>query len=109
MITKTYKILLTQELENNPIGVIQKNELSDTPSLTRLSTGNYRATLTGAFPVDKTFIILNNSDDACNVGSRQAYREDDDNIRIVTTDSENYASDNMLSNTALLVEVTIEE
>lgn len=54
---KVYTALLTQTGENAPVATVLENTLGGTLVWTRISAGAYKATLIGAFPVDKCFFL----------------------------------------------------
>jgi hypothetical protein len=78
-----YSALLTQSGTSAPTATVLENDLSGTPTLSYVTTGKFRITLTGEFTSAKTHIFLNPIMTASNnfVG---AYRVDDDIIEIQT-------------------------
>ena len=53
----TYVALLTQTTTNAPVPTVLENTLGGTPIWARGTNGTYTCTLSGAFPLLKTFII----------------------------------------------------
>ncbi len=56
-----YRALLTQTSTNAPVATILENTLGGVPVWTRGIAGIYTCTLSGAFPLEKTFIICGQS------------------------------------------------
>lgn len=54
---KVYSVLLTQTDTNPPVPTVLENTLGFTPEWEYFDTGIYGFTQTGAFPIDKTFVI----------------------------------------------------
>ena len=59
---KSYVASMSQTAAAAPTSEIIINELSGTPSWSRINIGLYQLTLTGAFPLNKTFINTISSD-----------------------------------------------
>lgn len=57
----TYVALLTQTSTNAPSATILENTLSGVPVWARGIAGTYTCTLSGAFPLEKTFILCGSS------------------------------------------------
>lgn len=53
-----YVAILTQTGTNAPVATVLENSLGGTVVWTRTGTGTYEGTLTTAFPVDKTHILV---------------------------------------------------
>lgn len=53
-----YTALLSQSGTNAPVATVLENTLGGTVVWTYSSTGNYQATLAGAFPANKVFFIV---------------------------------------------------
>ena len=58
---KVYTALLSQSGTDAPTATVLENTLGGTVVWSRLSVGDYRATLTGAFVLSKTHVMLTNS------------------------------------------------
>jgi hypothetical protein len=56
---KTYVALLTQDGTAAPVATVLENTLGGTIVWSYVSTGSYRATLTGAFPILTTTLFMN--------------------------------------------------
>lgn len=52
-----YRALLSQSGTDAPVATVLENTLGGVPIYSRDETGNYRATLAGAFPIGKTFVL----------------------------------------------------
>jgi hypothetical protein len=59
---KIYTALLTQTGTSAPVANVLENTLGGTVVWTRIDVGNYVATLTGAFTLNKTFVFV-----SCNI------------------------------------------
>jgi hypothetical protein len=57
---KVYTALLTQSGTSAPVATVLENTLGGTVSWSYVSIGNYKATLTGAFTINKTSFFLTN-------------------------------------------------
>lgn len=100
---KVYKALLTQTSTNAPLIVELENTLSGALVSSYVSTGRYDLTLAGAFPVDLTFILIGSS--TTNARFIQANRQSDNAVRISTGDETNTVQNDVLTSTAILIEV----
>lgn len=94
---KEYIAMITQEDLDAPTYTVFKNTLGQI-AWSRQTTGKYLGTLTGAFPADHTWLIIStvkqpNADDISKI--TQFIRQDDNIVRIWTSDGANYA-DNIL-------------
>ncbi len=89
---KVYKAKLTQSSTDAPVATIVENTLGGTPVYAFSSTGVFTATLTGAFPLAKTLIVLNSNVVA-------AVRTSDNVITLTG------ASNGLLTDTTLIIEV----
>jgi hypothetical protein len=96
---KKYIALMSQSGTSAPTVTVLENSIGDIV-WTRASTGLYRGTLIGAFPLNKTYsmISVTLTDGIVNV-----YRFSDDNIRVATTNLQNptasYHDNHLLNNT----------
>ncbi len=104
--TKRYKVILTQKDTDAPAITVQRNSLGGVPVSSYVDVGQYRITLSGAFPVAKTTAILqNNSDDGAAGSVYSAKVHSSGNyVSIATGSGEDYLDD-ILNNTCLLIEV----
>lgn len=104
--TKRYKAILTQTGTDAPAITVQRNSLGGVPVSSYVDVGQYRITLSGAFPVAKTTAILqNNSDDGAAGSVYSAKVHSSGNyVSIATGSGEDYLDD-ILNNTCLLIEV----
>lgn len=101
-----YRALLTQTGTDAPSITIMRNELTGTPVASYVGVGEYRITLSGAFPPTKTAaIIQNNSNDGASIAMYSAKVDaSGDFVSIVTGTGED-PFDDLLTNTCLLIEV----
>jgi hypothetical protein len=105
VVPKRYRALFTQNGTNPPTVNVLENTLGGTVVWTRISAGNYRGTLTGAFPVAKYFapLPIGGFDANANTGgggnTYSYYRGTDNYITLVT------GSDYNLNNSP--VEITV--
>ncbi len=60
---RIYCAILTQSGTDDPIPIVLSNTIGDVV-WTREQTGNYKATLTGAFTLNKTFTLISNDGSA---------------------------------------------
>ena len=104
--TKRYKVILTQTGTDAPAITVQRNSLGGVPVSSYVDVGQYRITLSGAFPVAKTTAILqNNSDDgAAGLVYSAKVHSSGNYVSIATGSGEDYLDD-ILNNTCLLIEV----
>lgn len=91
---KVYTALLTQSGTNDPVATVLENTLGGTVVWTYGSTGLYQATLTGAFPANKLFFIVE-PESSYNVGP-QIYSQE---TRVLTRISDDIL---ILKNTELV-------
>lgn len=76
VVPKRYRALITQTGTAAPVATVLENTLGGTLVWTRLTSGTYRGTLTGAFPVAKYFApmpISGLDTDANTTGGGSAY------------------------------------
>lgn len=105
VVPKRYRALFTQNGTNVPTVNVLENTLGGTVVWTRLSAGNYRGTLTGAFPVNKYFapMPIGGFDTNANTGgggnTYSYYRGSDNYVTLITS------SDYNLTNSP--VEITV--
>ncbi len=104
--TKRYKVLLTQTDTDAPVITVQRNGLGGVPVSSYAGAGEYRITLSGAFPVAKTTAILqDNLGDGATRKVFSAQVHSSGNYIAIATGNGEDAQDGQLSNTCLLVEV----
>lgn len=103
-----YSALLTQSSTNDPTVTVLYNTFSGTIVWSRNGAGDYRGTLTGAFPANKLIPITTFYSDAgtSNSGILSARRVDDNTVRTIGFDLEAGAfADGSMSNTAIIIRV----
>jgi len=107
-ITKTtyrvYTALLTQSGTASPTAIVLENTIGNI-TWSRVDTGDYNATLNGAFILNKTFTsitpVLNNDYNTINISSNDSI----DTINIQVFDRNTYPVDDVLSNTPIEIRV----
>ncbi len=103
---KVYSALISQTGSSAPSVIELENSL-DAGSIvwTRNSTGNYTGTLTGSFPIDKSFFYQpqqpNNSGDVDHINMGR----DDDNRVFIETYTSGSTSDDVLNYTSIEIKV----
>jgi len=85
---KVYTALLTQSGTSAPTAVVLENTLGGSVVWSWIGVGQYRATLVGAFPVDKVVCFITRQ----HVGTAQTYvlysaRNSDDVVNVLTRDT----------------------
>jgi hypothetical protein len=55
---KVYLARISQTSTSAPTAVVVRNTLSGTPAWSRTAVGDYKLTLTGAFPLAKTLVLI---------------------------------------------------
>lgn len=102
---KIYSALVTQTDENDPIVNVLENTIGDI-IWTYGVTGLYNGILEGAFPIDKTWLMIQNND---YIGAPLAYitRLTEDNIYIYTLNADNppMAANGQLYNTSIEIKI----
>jgi hypothetical protein len=98
---KIYRANLTQTLATAPTANVLENTLSGTPTFAYVNVGRYTMTLTGEFILD-THIIANNF---VKEGLFKTYRQDNDTIVLITTDTTFAFADQILDNTSIEIKV----
>jgi hypothetical protein len=104
---KKYVALLSQSGTNAPTSIELENTFGESPTFVRNTTSSYELQLTGAFTVDKTFIVVGSADNNAGVGNFAtlvARRFNDDTITLITFDDFT-PSDDMLVNTSIEIRV----
>jgi hypothetical protein len=82
---KVYTALLTQEGENAPTAIVLENTLGNI-TYSRSASGFYTVNLSGAFTLNKTFVIITPTvDDAQNSMVSLTYNMDLDSFEITST------------------------
>jgi hypothetical protein len=96
---KKYVALMSQSGTSDPTVVVLENSIGDIV-WTRASTGLYRGTLIGAFPLNKTYSMMSVT---LTDGIVNVYRFSNDTIRVATTNLHNptaaYHDNHLLNNT----------
>lgn len=98
-----YRALLTQSGTDAPVATVLENTLGGTVVWGYTATGEYTATLTGAFTTNKTFITATSSAAA---GSNSAYfigasSPDADTVKIVSIKHDGTLADEFLVNASV--------
>jgi len=96
--TKIYMALLTQSGTDAPVATVLMNTLGGTVVWTYNGNGSYIATLSGAFPASKTWLIINNTQPE-DSGPWLFIRGTDNTITLNNTNGEN----NSMSNTPIQI------
>ena len=97
-----YTALLTQVEEAAPDPIVLKNTLGGIVVWSYSAPGVYFATLVGAFPTGKVWVIINQSDDITFESTIQ--RVGDDDVKVNTYIS-NVLQDNVLTDTSIEIRV----
>lgn len=104
---KVYAALLTQSGTDAPVATVLENTLGGTIVWTRNTIGNYTATLTGAFTLNKTCIVLGsniNINDIDNAVLNTSTLTVNDFI-LYTNATDTIAWDDVLLNTSIEIRV----
>lgn len=102
---KSYVALLTQSGTDAPTAIVLQNDLGGTVVWSRSSTGNYIATLVGAFTENKSWCVVNDTNDASDVGYFSLKKVDSDSFVLDTFDSIVTPVDDLLINTSIEIRV----
>ena len=108
---KVYKALLTQSGTSAPVATVLENTLGGTVVWSYSGPGQYTGTLAGAFTENKTFVLIQGSNDGDTSSAYiydRAYRNSGgDEIGVVTAIIADppVATNSLLNSTFLLVEV----
>jgi hypothetical protein len=81
---KIYRALITQSGTSAPAATVLGNSLGGTPTYGRSGAGQYTITLTGAFPVNKTFIKIRHVITIEDGGRAACWRVDDNTLALKT-------------------------
>ena len=100
---KSYVALLNQESTNAPVATVLENNLGGTVVWSRTNTGEYKATLTGAFGNAKTAVFMSVTSGGAG-DTVQHVSTTDDVIGIASFDSGGL-SDDLLANTSIEIRV----
>lgn len=103
---KVYRALLTQTGVAAPVATILENTLGGTPVWSYIGTGNYNATLVGAFPSGKTFLLWADStvDDISNTTIRVELKRLNANVlQLLVYDPGNAGANNELSQNSVQI------
>lgn len=98
---KVYSALIKQTAANAPIITVLENNLGGTIVWTRSETGVYIGTLTGAFPLGKTFVSCSSQ----YFGYTVMLRLDADTVSILTRSPSNTPTDGFLEHNAVEIRV----
>lgn len=101
---KVYTALVDQTGTNAPTVVVLENTLGGTIVWTRVAAGIYSGTLTGAFPLDKTFTIIGGNY-LSPLHFLRSVRNTDDIIGIIVNNNAGTSVDNILKKTSLEIRV----
>lgn len=104
---KVYTALLSQTGTSAPTATVLENTLGGDVVWTRFSIGTYRATLSGAFVTNKTFITANFGGSLASLYRATASVNTSSNIQIETTNNSGTYGDNYMSNTATMIEIRV--
>lgn len=104
---KVYTALLTQTGTSAPVATVLENTLGGTVVWTRVSSGYYVATLTGAFIENKTFILMGSNININDVDSATLNTDslNIDSFTLATLDTNTQAFDEILLNTSIEIRV----
>jgi hypothetical protein len=104
---KVYTALLTQTGEDAPTAIVLENTLGGNIVWSRDNEGSYIATLNGAFVEDKTFTLINATEDGEDLGTDAAWskRGSNNTVLVRTGRSLTQASDNRLQKTSFEIRV----
>jgi hypothetical protein len=81
---KVYTALLTRTGTNEPVATILGTNSLGVITWTRTATGNYAGTLSNAFPVGKTFVIIGDANDYTdNPFHMRAFRANENEISVI--------------------------
>src|SRR5581483_3532315 len=104
---RKYRALISQSGTSAPTAVVLENSLGGTVAFTRIGTGQYRLTLTGAFPENRTLILPNSVRDANSADVAACYRVDDNTVALNTGTQGGAFADGMLSSRPVDVEILV--
>jgi len=90
---------------NAPTAIVLQNDFDGNIIWARSSTGNYTATLSGAFTENKSWCVVNNTNDAADKGSFSLRRVDSDSFIMSTFDISVTNVDDLLINTSVEIRV----
>jgi len=100
---KVYTALLQQDLTGAPVATVLENTLGGTVVWSRLDPGEYQATVSGLFTLNKTMIQISSNSGQ---GNTVTFGVTDTNtIEIGTADDSFTLADNLLSNTPIEIRV----
>ena len=102
---RVYKVLLNQTGTDAPVVTEQRNSLTGTPASSYVGVGEYRLTLSGAFPLAKTTAILQSNMDPDATTFLVVKVDASGNFLTVMTGTGQDLQDDNLINTCLVVEV----
>ena len=102
---KSYVAILNQSATAPPIATVIKNTLGGTIIWSRVDTGWYKATLSGAFTPDKTVIFITNGIGQPTFISGEVYDGSGDAMQIFIRNFSGSADDYLLSNASIRIDV----
>jgi len=102
---KSYVALLSQSGTDAPTAIVLQNDFDGNIIWARSSTGNYTATLSGAFTENKSWCVVNNTNDAADAGYFSLRRVDSDSFIMSTFDISVTNVDDLLINTSVEIRV----
>ncbi len=102
---KSYVALLSQSGTDAPTAIVLQNDFDGNIIWARSSTGNYTATLSGAFTENKSWCVVNNTNDAADAGYFSLRRVDSDSFIMSTFDISVTNVDDLLINTSIEIRV----
>lgn len=100
---KVYSALISQSGTSAPTVTILENTIGSIV-WTRTGTGEYLATLTGAFTASKTFVSLTLGY-LSTIAIGYSIRQNDDNVKLLTYDTTNAGVDAKLTNASFEIRV----
>ena len=104
---KSYVAKLSQSGTSAPTATVMENTFTTNPTFTRIPTGRYNLEITGAFPLDKTFVMIKSISGGLttNVYTFEALRQDVDKILILSRNESNLLADSLLNDTEIEIRV----
>ena len=104
---KSYVAKLSQSGTLAPTATVMENTFTTNPTFTRILTGRYNLEITGAFPLDKTFVMIKSISGGLttNVYTFEALRQDDNKILILSRNESNLLADSLLNDTEIEIRV----
>lgn len=100
---KVYTALLEQDLTGAPVATVLENTLGGTVVWSRLDPGEYQATVSGLFTLNKTMIQISSNSGQGNTVT--FFAADTNTIDLGTADDSFTLADNLLNNTPIEIRV----